>query len=78
MNEAEAVQFAMAFVEKHLGKEAYPDSVRFRESGNGCDYWSVVYMPERFFAKEAASGATIDGPYVLHVDDMTGDVKVIG
>lgn len=78
MTEADAVNYAMDFVKKHTGIVQRPSSVRYIERGGGRRYWSVTYMPDVFFAAEAASGSTIDGPYVLHVDDKTGQVVVLG
>lgn len=78
MTQADAISKAKEFVLRHVGIEADPASVRLMERRGGARYWSIVYMPEAFFPQEAAIGARIDGPYVLQIDDSSGEVCVLG
>ena len=78
MNQIEAIGRATAFVLENIGVEADPDSARLVDRPGGRRYWSVVYKPEALQPSEAARGATIDGPYVLRVDDASGVVSVLG
>ena len=78
MTHAEAIAKARAFVSEHVGVDAEPASARLLERAGRPPYWSVVYMPDVLHPEEAARGVTIDGPYVLHVDDASGEVSVLG
>ena len=78
MNQAEAMGRAAAFVIENVGVNAEPESARLIERPGGRRYWSVVYKSEVLSPAEAARGATIDGPYVLRVDDVSGEVSVLG
>jgi hypothetical protein len=78
MNQAEAIGIAAAFVMENVGVNAEPESARLIERPGGRRYWSVVYKAEVLSPAEAARGATIDGPYVLRFDDVSGEVSVLG
>jgi len=78
MTRAEAIVKARAFVSEHVGVDVEPASARLLERAGRPPYWSIVYMPDVLHPEEAARGVTIDGPYVLHVDDATGTVSVLG
>jgi|GEM_PF-2608232 len=78
MTRVEAITRARAFVSEHVGVDADPASARFMERARKPSYWSIVYMPDVLHPEEAESGVTIDGPYILHVDDATGEVSVLG
>lgn len=78
MNQTEAIKRATAFVLENIGVEADPESARLVDRPGGRRYWSIVYRPEVLLPSEAARGATIDGPYVLRVDDASGEVSVLG
>lgn len=77
MNQLEAIEQARTFVLKHTGVNASPGSARLIERPGIPSYWSIVYAAELFFPKDAAKGATVDGPYVIHVDNATGEVSVL-
>jgi hypothetical protein len=78
MTQGEAITRARAFVSEHVGVDADPASARLMERAGKPPYWSIVYMPDVLHPEEADRGVTIDGPYVLHVDDATGEVSVLG
>jgi hypothetical protein len=78
MNQADAVQRASKFTLEAMGKSEKPESVTIVERPDGRRYWSIVYRQDVFFPEEAAAGAVMDGPYVLRVDDATGEVSVLG
>jgi len=78
MTQVEAITRARAFVSEHVGVNADPASARLMERAGKPPYWSIVYMPDVLHAEEADSGVTIDGPYVLYVDDATGEDSVLG
>ena len=78
MNQDQAVAKAKSFVAKHTGVNADPESARLIQRPGMPGYWSVVYAAKLFFPTDAAKGATIDGPYVVRVDDVTGEVSVLG
>jgi hypothetical protein len=78
MTQMEAIAKARLFMSEHVGVDAEPASVRLLERAGRPRYWSIVYMPEALHPEEAARGVTIDGPYVLHVDDASGAVSVLG
>jgi hypothetical protein len=78
MTQAEAIGRAKAFVSEHLGVDVEPASARLLERAGKPPYWSIVYMPDALHPEETAHGITIDGPYVLHVVDATGEVSVLG
>ena len=78
MNESDAVTKAKQFVLEHTGINVEPQSTRLIKRPDGRRYWSVVYAAELFFSQDAERGATVDGPYALRVDDVTGEVSVLG
>lgn len=78
MNQVEAIKKAAEFTLEAMGKSAEPESIGFVERPDGRRYWSIVYRQEAFHPEEAAAGAVMDGPYVLRVDDTSGEVSVLG
>ncbi|HRX86693.1 MAG TPA: hypothetical protein P5572_16840 [Phycisphaerae bacterium] len=78
MNRAAAIQKASEFLSSAWGKNAEPESATLIERADGRRYWSIVYRQEAFFPEKAAAGVVIDGPYVLNVDDASGEVSVVG
>jgi hypothetical protein len=78
MNQVEAIGKAKAFVSEHTGVDADPRSASLIRRSGLPSYWSIVYPAELFFPKDAAKGARVDGPYVIHVDDTSGEVSVLG
>lgn len=74
MTQADAIRRAAEFI----GKSVKPESATFYDRHDGRRYWSIVYRMEAFLPDEEAKGVCIDGPYVLHVDDVTGEVSVLG
>jgi hypothetical protein len=78
MNREEAISKARAFVLEHIGVEAEAASARLLTRAGVPPYWAVVYMPDVICPADANRGAVIDGPYVLRVDDASGEVSVLG
>lgn len=78
MNREQAITRAKAFVLQHVGVDAEPASARLLERPGELPYWSIVFMPDVLHPEETARGEVIDGPYVLHVDDVSGEVSVLG
>jgi hypothetical protein len=78
MKQDQAIAMAKAFVAKHTGVIADPESARLIQRPGIPGYWSIVYAAGLFFPEDAAKGAVIDGPYVVRVDDVTGEVSVLG
>jgi hypothetical protein len=78
MNKTDAIEKATAFVRQHTGADPEPESATIVERPDGRRYWSVVYRQEAFFPEKAAEGVIMDGPYVLRVDDNSGEVSVLG
>ncbi|TWT65162.1 hypothetical protein Pla123a_49260 [Posidoniimonas polymericola] len=78
MNQADAIQKASEFTLKAMGRSVEPESATIVERPDGRRYWSIAYRQEAFLPDEAAAGAVMDGPYVLRVDDASGEVSVLG
>lgn len=78
VNQADAIQRASEFTLAAIGRSVAPESATFLEHPDGRRYWSIVYRQEAFRPEDAAAGAVMDGPYVLRVDDSSGEVSVLG
>lgn len=75
MNKFDAIKKATEFLRQHTGVTPEPESAAIIKRPDR-RYWSVVYRQEAFFPEKTADGVIMDGPYVLRVDDNTGDVVV--
>ena len=78
MIQVDAIRKAAEFTLVAMGKTAEPESAIFVERPDGRRYWSIVYRQEAFHPEETAAGVVMDGPYVLRVDDASGEVSVLG
>jgi hypothetical protein len=79
MTELEAVQKAKDFLLQMTGVDSDPESTRLIERSGRPAYWLVVFSSKLFFAKELNQGSTVDGgEYVVSVNDVDGEVQVIG
>jgi hypothetical protein len=78
MTQAEAVEKASAFLLLHMGRSPEPLSITLSGIGSGPRRWNAVYRQESFLPEEANRGVIMDGPYVLRIDDATGEVSVQG
>jgi hypothetical protein len=77
MDAEQAIARANQFVRARTGREPIPSAARLTRRAGGAA-WSVTYEVGQFFPLDAAHGATIDGPYVIVVDDSTGEASVLG
>lgn len=77
MNQSEVIKKVRAFVSEHTDVDADPEVAELVTRPGTPPYWWISYPAALFFPKEAAAGCTIDGPYILSVDDESGEITVL-
>jgi hypothetical protein len=77
MTREEAVAAANKWVREKNGVAAIPFGADLIEK-RGRRRWSVAYDTAQFFHTHSQKPAVVDGPYIVVVDDATGEVSVLG
>jgi hypothetical protein len=75
----EAIQKGNAFVLQHTGVKGDPDFVRLVDQPDKRRSWWLSYPPALFYPEKIAKGDIIDGgEYIITIDELTGEVSILG